>query len=146
MALNTHLGYDPRFFRHSMKLASFPNGGGERFFNIDMLAQLHGHHAGRIMGVIGGTDHDGIDLATESIKHGAKIFKLGDVRKLLVGINGAGRVDVTKSYIIIGRQTKRWFAAFAAYANESEIDATIGGRAAGACPHDGRKSPSAGGT
>jgi hypothetical protein len=97
------------------------------------------------MGMVGGTDDHGVDLAAESIKHGAKIFKLRDVRELLVRIDGAVRIDVAKSHIIIGGQAERWFAAFAADANESEIDAAIGGRAAVTRPHDGWKSPSAGG-
>ena len=69
VSLIAHLGDDAVFAGRLGNLTSLADGPGEGFFNIDVLAQLHGPHGDGEVHVVRSGNNDGIDLVFHFIEH-----------------------------------------------------------------------------
>lgn len=62
MALVAHLGGNFVFFHPALELAAFPDGVHERLLRVSMFACGQGQRGGHVVVMVGGGDHDGIEI------------------------------------------------------------------------------------
>ena len=78
LVLDAHLGGETFLRSKFGQLARLGQFVGERFLGVDVLAELHSGHGGRVMGVIRCGDGNHINLVSESHEHLSVILeKLG---------------------------------------------------------------------
>jgi hypothetical protein len=82
-ALVAHLGRDLIFDRGLLQEARFPDGAGERLFDVDVLAALHAGEGDGGVHEIGHADGDGVDILALFLQHHAEVFVLGSLLELL---------------------------------------------------------------
>ena len=68
----------------------------QRLLAVAVLAQLHGHHAGRRVRVIRRADHDCIDLCMHFVQHPAEVLVAFGLRELLEVLRGPCFVHVAQ--------------------------------------------------
>lgn len=89
VSLVAHLGDDSEFLFGAHEDFGFLEGAGEGFFDVDVLAEGHGLDGGGEVGVVGGADGDGVDVAAHLIEHFAEV-----VEAFGVGVGLEGFADV----------------------------------------------------
>jgi hypothetical protein len=62
-----------------------------------VFSELHGHDAGDGVGVVGGADHDSVNLVVYFIEHPAKVFVWLSLRVQLECPGGMRVVDIAES-------------------------------------------------
>src|SRR2546428_466220 len=97
-----HLGSDLGLARGLHQLAHLPQRTRQRLLDARVLAQLHRHHPGHRVHVIGRRDGDGVDVLRFLLEHHTKIFEAfgfgagGEGLRGLVLVHVAQRVDVLR--------------------------------------------------
>ena len=102
---------------------------GEWLLEINMLAAFHRPPSGMEVRVVGGADHDRIDLLLESVEHRAEVGELGRPGMLLVGLAGPHVVNVAECHDILATDPFEIRHALAAKADDGDVEFV--GRAVG---------------
>lgn len=122
VALIAHLGGDfvlvGRFAEH----ARFPDGAGEGFLDVDMLAALHAPVGGDGVHEIGDGDDDRVDIAALLVEHFAEIFVLGRALIFLIGAGGLFVIDVAKGDDVFVRAAGDIAPRFAARPDRGDVE------------------------
>ena len=121
VSLNAELSNDLLFLRRLRHDTSFFDRVCHRFFAIQVLAQLHRHHRGMEMSMVGRTDDDRINLILHLIVHAPEIVKLPCFRKALIRIPRTTIVHVAQGHDILALDTIQVGRASAADTNNRDI-------------------------
>ena len=95
---------------------------GEWLLEINMLAAFHRPPSGMEVRVVGGADHDRIDLLLESVEHRAEVGELGRPGVLLVGLAGPHVVNVAKRHDVLATHAFEIRHALAAKADDGNVE------------------------
>ena len=125
-ALVAHLGAEVLLGGELPHYAGFLDGPGQRLLAEAVLAHLHGHDAGRGVGVVGRAHGDGVDLAVHLLEHLAVVEVLLGVRELLGLLVERLFVDVAEGDdLAVAAGVVRVAIALAADADAGEADFLI---------------------
>ncbi len=123
--LGAHLGGYPGPAGGFPDDARFPHVVGERFFAIDMLAQLQGGQRGKGMGVFAGADNDRIELARMIVEF-PEIDEFARLRELLRGGGEGGLVHIAQRHDVLRAHGLQVSGAASARADNGDVEALVG--------------------
>lgn len=133
VALVAHLGDDAGTVGEVDEALSLAEGVSERFFDVDVLAEGHGEHGDAEVGVVGGSDEDGVDVVRHGVEELAEVGEGFGLGKEGLGFGGVGseQVDVAEGHDLAESASVEGFEvveALVADADDGEVNGG-GGRA-----------------
>ena len=112
--------------RQLRQLAHFPDAVGQRLFQIDVFAALHGRPGRMKMIMVGRADYDAVDPRFHLVEHLAEVEELFRLRKFLIGLSRTFVVDVAKSDDILTADLLEIHRALAAETDHRQIELVVG--------------------
>ena len=123
--LRAHLRGHFRSGGHSANHAGFVHRMRQRLLAIHVLAQLHRHHRGGRVAVVGRADHDGVDILS-LVEHLAKVAIARGLGIRLERLGGAALIDVAQRHDVLAGNVRQVAGSLAAGADDGDVQRFAG--------------------